>query len=104
MHSRDAIPQVLFITLDGLPAAFGASTLQVAGNKFCGAVRRNRGPMLSWMEMHRQKAEAEREGWVHSRAAHHITPHRRENLQAVALAPRWPHPTDPTNLVNFMEI
>lgn len=54
--------------------------------------------------MHRQKEETEREGWVHNHTAHHITPHHRENLQAVALAPQWPHPTDPTNLVNFMEI
>lgn len=28
----------------------------------------------------------------------------REKLQAVAWAPQRPHPTDPANLVNFMEI
>lgn len=28
----------------------------------------------------------------------------REKLQAVARAPQRPHPTDPANLVNFMEI
>lgn len=60
--------------------------------------------MLKWKERHGQKVEREREGWAHNRIAHHITPHHRENLQAVALAPQWPHPTDPANLVNFMEI
>lgn len=28
----------------------------------------------------------------------------REKLQAVARTPQRPHPTDPANLVNFMEI
>lgn len=29
---------------------------------------------------------------------------RKEKLQAVAWTPQWPHPTDPANLVNLMEI
>lgn len=66
--------------------------------------RRDPHPTLNWKERNREKVETEREGWVHNRTAHHITPHHREKLEAVALTPQWPHPTDPANLVNFMEI